>query len=129
MTPHPWDDLEQRFLRFTIAVKESFRAISSITEDPKIPSDLADKIMNISIGAEAYVETMENEIAEAMENKISHDYKKTSLQQTTGTLTVTDDYTIELPDYMVRLLGWEVGDTLQWEIVDGNSVRVSKVDK
>ena len=129
MTPNPWDDLEQRFLRFTIALKESFRAICSVTEDQKIPSDLADKIMNISIGAEAYVETVENEIAEAIENKISHDYRKSYLQQTTGILIVKDDYTLELPDYMVKLLGWETGDTLRWEIIDGNSVRVSKMDK
>lgn len=128
VTPHPWNDLEQDFLRFTTTVKELADAIAAAVEDDKVPADIADRVSNLSIGLSAYIATCEDEIATAMENKICHDYRTGALQQTTGTLVIEDDYTVQLPKYVTELLGWAPGDTLEWEVKDGSTVIVRKVD-
>jgi hypothetical protein len=129
ITPHPWNDLEQDFLRFTTTVKELAEAIGTAVEDGRVPADIADRVSNMAIGLSAYITTCEDELATAMEDKIKHDYKAGALQQTTGVLVIDDDYTVQLPKYVTSLLGWAPGDTLGWEVKDGGSVVVRKLEK
>lgn len=125
---NPWDDLEQRFLRFTTTVKELIGSIMVAVDDEKVPAEVVDNVSNLAVGLKQYVVTCEDEIASAMESKIAHDYGSNPLQQTTGTLVIGDDYTVQLPRYIVGMLGWEAGDSLQWEIKDANTAIIRKLD-
>ena len=129
ITPHPWNDLEQDFLRFTTTVKELAEAIGTAVEDGRVPADVADRVSNLAIGLSAYITTCEDELATAMEDKISHDYKAGALQQVSGVLTVDANYMVQLPKHAVELMGWVPGDILEWEVKDGGSVVVRKLDK
>lgn len=122
---HPWNDLEQRFLRFTTTAKELAESISVAVDDGRVPADIVDSVSNIAIGLKQYVATCEDEIASAMEDRIGHDYKTGALQQTRGVLEIADDYTIQLPD----LLRWVPGDTLEWEVTGDGTAVVRKLGK
>ena len=125
---HPWNDLEQRFLRFTITLKELLESIAIRIDEEKVPAEVVDTVSNIVIGAKEYLVTCENEIAEAMEQKIVHDYESGAYQQTTGTLFIDDDWTVQLPKYLVETLGWRPGDRLEWKVGGKGHVMVRKVD-
>ena len=125
---HPWNELEQRFLRFTNTVREFTDSIILAVYDEEVPSHTVDNVSNLAVGLKQYVITCEDEIASAIESKIAHDYGANSLQQTTGTLIIGDDYTVQLPRYIIGLLGWEAGDSLHWEIKDDNTAVIRKLD-
>jgi hypothetical protein len=125
---NPWDDLEQRFLRFTGAIKEFVESILVAVDEDKVSADVVDNVSNLAVGLKQYVVTCENEIANAMESKIVHDYGANPLQQTTGTLIIGDDYTVQLPRYIIKMLGWGAGDSLQWEIKDEKTAIIRKLD-
>lgn len=125
---HPWDELEQRFLRFTTTVKEFIETITVAVDDDQVPAKVVDNVSNLTVGLKQYVVTCEEEIASAMESKIAHDYGANSLQQTTGTLIIGDDYTVQLPRYVIDLLGWGAGDSLQWEMKDDKTAIIRKLD-
>ena len=125
---HPWDELEQRFLRFTTTVKEFIETIAVAVDDDLVPAKVVDNVSNLTVGLKQYVVTCEDEIASAMESKIAHDYGANPLQQTTGTLIIGDDYTVQLPRYVIDLLGWGAGDSLQWEIKDDKTAIIRKLD-
>lgn len=125
---NPWDKLEQRFLRFTTTVKELIDAISVTVDDGRVPAEVVDNVSNLTLGLKQYVVTCEDEIASAMESEIARGYGANSLQQTTGTLVIGDDYTVQLPRYIIDLLGWGAGDSLQWEIKDDKTVIIRKLD-
>lgn len=125
---HPWDKLEQRFLRFTATVKELIESVMVAVDDDKVPAEVVDNVSNLTLGLKQYVVTCEDEIANAIESKISHDYGSNPLQQTTGILVIGDDYTVQLPRYILDLLGWGAGDTLKWEIKDETTTIITKVD-
>ena len=128
MHQHPWDELEQRFLRFTTTVKELIESVMVAVDDEKVPAEVVDNVSNLTLGLKQYVVTCEDEIANAIESKVEHDYRSNNLQQTTGTLIIGDDYTVQLPRYILDLLGWGVGDTLKWEIKDETTTIITKVD-
>lgn len=128
-TSHPWNDLEQRFLNFTTTIRQLAEAISIAVDDGRVPAQVIDTVFNLSTGLVAYTTTCEDEIATAMEQKICHDYKTEAFQQTTGTLTIGDDYTVQLPKYVVGLLGWGPEDTLVWQIGDEGKIIVRKLEK
>jgi hypothetical protein len=128
VTPHPWNDLEQRFLRFTITLKELLESVAIRIDEENVPAEVVDTVSNIVIGAKEYLITCENEIAEAMEQKIAHDYKSGAYQQITGTLFIDDDWTVQLPKYLVETLDWRPGDRLEWKVEDNGHVMVRKVD-
>ena len=125
---HPWNELEQRFLRFTNTVREFTDSIILAVDDEEVPYHTVDNVSNLAVGLKQYVITCEDEIASAIESKIAHDYGANSLQQTTGTLIIGDDYTVQLPRYIIGLLGWEAGDSLHWEIKDDNTAVIRKLD-
>ncbi len=129
VTTHPWNNLEQQFLQFTTTVRELAEAIGKVVEDGRVPADVSDRVSNLAIGLSSYTLTCEDEIATAMEAKICHDYRTGALQQTTGILTIEEDYTIQLPTYVTDLLGWVPGDTLQWEMNGDNAAIVRKLAK
>jgi hypothetical protein len=129
VTTHPWNNLEQQFLQFTTTVRELAEAIGKVVEDGSVPADVSDRVSNLAIGLSSYTLTCEDEIATAMEAKIRHDYRTGALQQTTGILTIEEDYTIQLPTYVTDLLGWVPGDTLQWEMNGDNAAIVRKLAK
>jgi hypothetical protein len=126
---NPWDDLEQRFLRFTSAIKEFVESIVVAVDDEKVPAEVVDNVSNLAVGLKQYVVTCEDEIASAMESKIAHDYGANPLQQTTGILVIGDDYTVQLPRYIIGMLKWEAGDSLQWEIKDEKTSIIRKLDR
>jgi len=39
----------------------------------------------------------------------------------------SEDLYIEIPDEIIEKLGWEVGDTLNWDIQEDGTVVISKV--
>lgn len=128
MTPHPWDDLEQDFLRFTITVKEMTTAIATMVDDPNVPAEVIDSVQNTVNGLIEYVKTAENTISDAMEGKIGYDYSKQSFQQTSWITTIDDDWTIKLPEWISKRLNWTPGDLLRWEITSDNRIVVKKLD-
>ena len=128
MTPHPWDDLEQDFLRFTITVKEIADAIATMVDEPDVPAEVIDSVQNTVNGLLEYVKTQENVLADKMESKISHDYRKQALQQSTWITTIDDDWTVKLPKFVCDSLGWSPGDRFRWEIVGDNTAVVRKSD-
>jgi len=125
MTPHPWDDLEQRFLRFTISVKEMADSASIAVDQDKVPAETIDTVQNILNGLVEYVKVCENDIADAMEGKIVHDYK---YQQSSFYTKINDDWTIDLPRIVVEQLGWKSGDLLTWKVLNDKEFMVKKVD-
>ena len=125
MTPHPWDDLEQRFLRFTISVKEMAESACTAVDQDKVPAETIDMVQNILNGLIEYVKVCENDIAEAMEGKIGHDYK---YQQSSFYTKVNNDWTIDLPRVVVEQLGWKPGDLLSWKALNDTEFMVKKVD-
>ena len=40
----------------------------------------------------------------------------------------TDDLFVELPDQLIESLGWEIGDTIDWQI-DDEGIIITKVNK
>ena len=125
MTPHPWDDLEQRFLRFTISVKEMADSASIAVDQDKVPAETIDTVQNILNGLVEYVKVCENDIADAMEGKIVHDYK---YQQSSFYTKINDDWTIDLPRVVVEQLGWKSGDLLTWKVLNDKEFMVKRVD-
>lgn len=128
MLPHPWDDLEQDFLRFTITVKEMADAIGTMVEDPNVPAEVVDSVQNTVNGLIEYVKTQENVLADAMEGKISYDYRNQPLQQSSWVTQIGDDWTITLPKWVCERLGWASGDGLKWTVTNDNAVMVEKLD-
>jgi len=128
MTPHPWDDLEQDFLRFTITVKEMATAISTMVDDHNVPAEVIDSVQNTVNGLIEYVKVAENTLADAMEGKIGYDYSQQSFQQTSWITTIDDDWTIKLPEWISKRLNWTPGDLLRWEITNDNKIVVKKLD-
>ncbi len=126
---NPWDELEQRFLRFTTTVKEMVDSIMLSVDDDRVSAEIADNVSNLAVGLKQYVITCEDEIASAMESKIAHDYSKNPFQQTTGVLVIDENYTVRLPQYVIDLLGWKPGDNLQWEIGSDNTATIRNLDK
>src|SRR6056300_324886 len=115
MTPHPWNELEQRFLRFTISVKEMAESACIAVDQDKVPAETIDAVQNILNGLIEHVKVCENDIAEAMEDKIKHDYKH---QQSNFYTKINDDWTIDLPSIVVDQLGWKPGDMLTWKALN-----------
>lgn len=128
MTPHPWDDLEQDFLRFTITVKEMADAIATMVDEPGVPAEVVDSVQNTVNGLIEYVKTAENTISDKMEGKIGYDYSQQSFQQTSWVTTIDDDWTIKLPEWISKRLNWTPGDLLRWEITSDNRIVVKKLD-
>ena len=128
MTPHPWDDLEQDFLRFTITVKEMATAISTMVDDHNVPAEVIDSVQNTVNGLIEYVKVAENTLADSMEGKIGYDYSQQSFQQTSWITTIDDDWTIKLPEWISKRLNWTPGDLLRWEITNDNKIVVKKLD-
>lgn len=128
MTPHPWDDLEQRFLRFTISVKEIAESACIAVDQDKVPAETIDAVQNILTGLIEHVKVCENDIAEAMEGKIRHDYGTKSFQQWSFYTEINDDWTIDLPGVVVGQLGWKSGDLLSWKALNDTEFMVKKVD-
>lgn len=128
MASHPWDDLEQDFLRFTITVKEMADAIATMVDGPGVPAEVVDSVQNTVNGLLEYVKTQENVLADAMEGKIRYDYSQQSLQQTSWITTIDDDWTIKLPEWIGKRLNWTPGDLLRWEITGDNKIVVKKLD-
>lgn len=124
---HPWDDLEQRFLRFSITLKEMVKAMSAIVDNPKVPAEVADSVANTANGLLEYIQVNENMIADDMEAKITHDYKSGKYQQTHFTTVIDQNGMITLPKVVCEMLNWKPGDLLQWEIRDGNTIMVRKL--
>jgi hypothetical protein len=129
MTPHPWDDLEQRFLRFTIAVKDMAESACVAVDQETVPATTIDAVQNILTGLIEYVKVCEDEIAEAMEGKIRHDYKSQGYRQTNFYTEINDDWTIDLPGIVVSGLGWKSGDLLTWTVLNDKEFMVRKVDQ
>jgi len=125
MTPHPWNELEQRFLRFTISVKEMAESACIAVDQDKVPAETIDAVQNILNGLIEHVKVCENDIAEAMEDKIKHDYKH---QQSNFYTKINDDWTIDLPSIVVDQLGWKPGDMLTWKALNDTEFMVKKVD-
>ncbi len=128
MASHPWDDLEQDFLRFTITVKEMADAIATMVDGPGVPAEVVDSVQNTVNGLLEYVKTQENVLADAMEGKIRYDYSQQSFQQTSWITTIDDDWTIKLPEWISKRLNWTPGDLLRWEITSDNRIVVKKLD-
>lgn len=125
MIPHPWDDLEQRFLRFTISVKEMAESACTAVDQDKVPAETIDSVQNILNGLIEHVKVCEDEISEAMEGKISHDYR---YQQSSFYTKINDDWTVDLPGVVVEQLGWKSGDLLSWKALNDKEFMVKKVD-
>lgn len=125
MTPHPWDDLEQRFLRFTISVKDMAESAAIAVDQETVPAETIDSVQNILNGLIEYVKVCENEIAEAMEGKIGYDYK---YQQSSFYTKINEDWTIDLPRLVVEQLGWKPKDILTWKVLNDNEFMVKKLD-
>jgi hypothetical protein len=125
MTPHPWDDLEQRFLRFTISVKEMAESACIVVDQDKVPAETIDAVQNILTGLIEHVKVCENDIAEAMEGKIGHDYRH---QQSSFYTKINDDWTIDLPRVVIEQWGWKSGDLLSWKVLNDTEFMVKKVD-
>ena len=129
MASHPWDDLEQDFLRFTITVKEMADAIATMVDGPGVPAEVVDSVQNTVNGLLEYVKTQENVLADAMEDKISHDYRNQPAQQLSWITEIDDNWSITLSKWVCERLGWGPGDRLKWEITSDNSVVVKKLDE
>lgn len=124
---HPWEDLEQRFLSYSITLKELVKAISAIADNPKVPADVVDSVANAANGMLEYIQINESMIADSMEAKIVHDYKSGKYQQTYFTTEIDKNGVVTLPKVVLDMLKWREGDILQWEIKDGNTIMVRKL--
>ena len=47
---HPWDKLEQRFLRFTTTVKEFIETIAVAVDDDQVPANVVVNVSNLTVG-------------------------------------------------------------------------------
>ena len=103
-------------------------AIATMVDEPDVPAEVIDSVQNTVNGLLEYVKTQENVLADKMESKISHDYRKQALQQSTWTTTIDDDWTVKLPKFVCDSLGWSPGDRFRWEIVGDNTAVVRKSD-
>lgn len=108
---HPWDNLEQNFLAYVGTVIEMAKTITNQAEYIE-DAALADKIMNLGIGLESYAEMASHPIAEAMEAKISHDYKTFSPISCSWDLEVAPNSSVHLPPHLVENLPWKPGQKL-----------------
>lgn len=124
---HPWDDLEQRFLSYSIALKEMVKAISTIVDNPKVPAEVVDSVVNTANGLLEYIQVNEDMIADDMEAKIAHDYKSGKYQQTHFITEIDQNDMITLPEVMCEVLKWRTGDILQWKVKDDNTIVVRKL--
>ena len=129
MLLHPWDDLEQDFLRFTITVKEMAGSIATMVEDPNVPAEVVDSVQNTVNGLIEYVKTQENVLADAIEGKIGYDYRNQRLQQSSWVTQIGDDWMITLPKWVCERLGWAPGDGLKWTVTNDNAAMVKKLDE
>ena len=118
------DDLEQRFLRFTITVREMCDSAISILDDEEDQVKMTDRISNVLIGMKEYVHQSESDIADDIENHISKQYKKGKF---TYYASIKEDNVLELPPELVEILEWKEGDTLLWTDLHDGSYQLTKV--
>lgn len=131
---HPWDDLEQRFMRFTTAIVELAKSISCVVDDKGVPPGVVDRVSNLSNGMAEYVDRVGSEICDAMESKIEFDYKNrtpqasSTYQHAIFFSAVGKDGVVEIPTPILEELGWSVGDSLQFSVSNDNkSIIIRKV--
>lgn len=131
---HPWDDLEQRFMRFTTAIVELAKSISCVVDGVGVPPAVVDRVSNLSNGMAEYVDQVGSEICDAMESKIEFDYKNrtpqasSTYQQVVFFSAVGKDGVVEIPTPILEELGWSVGDSLQFSVSNDNkSIIIRKV--
>jgi len=118
------DDFEQKLLKFTSALQEMCGAALSVTDNEEDITTLCDKVSNILIGMKEYIKQSEASLADDIENHIKKQYEQGVF---IGYATVTDDYIIELPPEVIKILGWKEGDTLQWTDLNDGSYKLTKV--
>lgn len=118
------DDFEQSLHQFTTTIEENVRAMLGVLDREDVPAPVADKLMNILIGMEAYIDSRTTDLCEDLENHIKAQHGGGVKQR--GYTKVLDDGTILLPEYVLKELGWEPGDILEWSLKDDRSVQLRK---
>lgn len=118
------DDFEQSFLQFTVAIEENIQAMLGILDREDVPAPVADKLTNILIGMEGYIDSRTTDLCEDLENHIKTQHRDGVKWR--GYTKVSEDGTITLPDYVLKDLGWKPGDLLEWSLKDDRSVQLKK---
>lgn len=70
------DDFEQSLMRFTMAIEENVHAMLSIIDKEDVPASVADKLMNILIGMESYIDVRSSDIFQDLENHIQNQHSR-----------------------------------------------------
>ncbi len=118
------DDFEQRLLRFTTTIKEMCDSALSILSDEEDHVKVIDKVSNVLIGLNEYISQSESDMADDIENHIS---EQLSREKLTYYVSVKDNYALELPQELIKILGWKEGDTLLWTDQHDGSYKLTKV--
>jgi hypothetical protein len=114
------NDFEQDLLQFTGAVNSMLERSLDVVDQAEIKSADSDRLSNLLIGLKEYVSCSENDLCERLEEFIRQGYA-TGMR---GTVEIDENGAIQLPKYVVKLLGWKPGDVLSWENNSNGSVSV-----
>jgi hypothetical protein len=117
------DDFEQRLLRFTQAINENLEAILDILDKEEVPAPVCDRLMNVVIGLQEYINTAGDGICDDLENHIKNQYQGVKWR---GYLKVEEGGVINFPPDLLNQLGWKAGDMLQYSLNDDKSIRIEK---
>jgi hypothetical protein len=118
------DDFEQSLHQFTITVEENIEALLGILDREDVPAPVADKLMNILIGMSGYVDARSTDLCEDLEHHIKKQIGPGHKWR--GYLKVEDGGVITLPICVVKHLGWEPGDILEWSLLNDGAVQLKK---
>jgi hypothetical protein len=117
------DDFEQRLLRFTQAINENLEVVLNILDKEEVPAPACDRLMNVVIGLQEYINTAGDGICEDLENHIQNQHQRVKWR---GYLKIDEGGFITLPTSLLNELGWKPGDMLQYSLNDDKSVRIEK---
>lgn len=118
------DDFEQSFHQFTITIEENIQAMLGILDREDVPAPVADKLMNILIGVEGYIDARTTDLCEDLENHIKAQYEGGVKWR--GYTKVSKDGTVLLFHHVLKELGWKSGDLLEWSLKDDRTLQLKK---
>lgn len=118
------DDFEQSLHQFTITIEENIEAMLGILDREDVPAPVADKLMNILIGMEAYVDARSTDLCDDLEHHIREQLGPRHKWR--GYLKMEEGGVVTLPPDLLNELGWKPGDILQYSLNHDKSVRIEK---
>lgn len=122
------NDLEQKVIRQEVLIKEICDSVLEVLEGVEMPSEDLDTISNLLIGLRAQAEVSTGSICDMIQG-VFKGHVLPEAPAFNGILTMDENGAIQLPECVLEILGWALGDTLRYTIMPENSILIRKNER